>query len=76
MGHPDGGRYIIYGAGAIGGAIGGRLFQHGYDVVLVARGAQYTALRDPGLQLISADTTSHLAVPVADSAAAAIPAVS
>ncbi|MFN8508386.1 MAG: 2-dehydropantoate 2-reductase N-terminal domain-containing protein [Dehalococcoidia bacterium] len=32
-------RYIIYGAGAVGGAIGGRLFQSGRDVVLIARGA-------------------------------------
>ena len=26
-------RYIIYGAGAVGGVIGGRLFQNGRDVV-------------------------------------------
>ena len=32
-------RYVVYGAGAIGGTIGGRLFQHGHDVVLIARGA-------------------------------------
>ena len=32
-------RYVIYGAGAIGGTIGGRLFQHGHDVALIARGA-------------------------------------
>jgi 2-dehydropantoate 2-reductase len=74
MGHPDGGRYIIYGAGAIGGAIGGRLFQHGYDVTLVARGAQYAAVRDRGLELVSGGERTHLAVPVVDSAARAVPA--
>lgn len=33
-------RYIIVGAGAVGGAIGGRLAEAGHDVVLVARGVQ------------------------------------
>ncbi len=37
-------RYVILGAGAIGCAIGGRLFEHGHDVVLVARGAHLAAL--------------------------------
>ncbi|MGA2209795.1 MAG: 2-dehydropantoate 2-reductase N-terminal domain-containing protein [Acidimicrobiales bacterium] len=44
-------RYVILGAGAIGGAIGGRLFQHGHDVVLIARGAHLAALRTSGLEL-------------------------
>ena len=44
-------RYIIVGAGAVGGAIGGRLAEAGHDVVLVARGAQYEALRTGGLRL-------------------------
>ena len=30
-------RYIIYGAGAVGGTIGGRLFQTGQDVILMAQ---------------------------------------
>jgi 2-dehydropantoate 2-reductase len=44
-------RYIIYGAGAIGGVIGGRLSQHGREVVLIARGAHLEAIRDRGLVL-------------------------
>ncbi|MPY58127.1 ketopantoate reductase family protein [Streptomyces spongiae] len=44
-------RYIIIGAGAVGGAIGGRLAGSGHEVVLVARGSQYAALRDGGLRL-------------------------
>ncbi len=48
-------RYIIIGAGAVGGAVGGRLAEAGHDVVLVARGAQYAALRDRGLRLVTPD---------------------
>jgi 2-dehydropantoate 2-reductase len=44
-------RYIIIGAGAVGGAIGGRLAGAGHEVVLVARGAHHAALRDGGLRL-------------------------
>ena len=35
-------RYVIYGAGAIGGTIGGRLFQHDHDVALIAARARRT----------------------------------
>ncbi|HEY5821419.1 MAG TPA: 2-dehydropantoate 2-reductase N-terminal domain-containing protein [Propionibacteriaceae bacterium] len=44
-------RYIIIGAGAIGGAIGGRLALAGLDAVLVARGAHLTALQSDGLRI-------------------------
>jgi 2-dehydropantoate 2-reductase len=44
-------RYVIVGAGAVGGTIGGLLAQAGRDVVLVARGAHLDALRDRGLDL-------------------------
>jgi 2-dehydropantoate 2-reductase len=37
--------------GAVGGTIGGCLFQAGHDVVLVARGAHLDALRADGLRL-------------------------
>jgi 2-dehydropantoate 2-reductase len=57
---------VIYGAGAIGGVIGGRLFQHGHDVALIARGAHYEALRDHGLRLVDPDAEAVLKVPVAD----------
>jgi 2-dehydropantoate 2-reductase len=46
-------RYIIYGAGAIGGVIGGQLAQAGQDVVLIARGAHLAALRAGGLRLVT-----------------------
>ncbi len=47
-------RVIIFGAGAVGSVIGGRLRQGGADVVLVARPAHVTAIRDSGLTLRSA----------------------
>ncbi|WP_250305774.1 ketopantoate reductase family protein [Streptomyces sp. A 4/2] len=59
-------RYIIIGAGAVGGIIGGRLAESGSEVVLVARGAHYAALRDAGLRMATAEGTRTLALPVAD----------
>lgn len=59
-------RYIVIGAGAVGGTIGGRLFQSGHDVLLVARGAHYEALRASGLRLLSPAGDVTLPVPVTD----------
>jgi 2-dehydropantoate 2-reductase len=42
-------RYIIYGAGGIGGSIGARLFQHGHEVVLICRGEHLTTIQRQGL---------------------------
>lgn len=53
-------RYVILGAGAIGGAIGGKLAAHGHDVVLIARGAHLEALRRDGLELRDPDSTERL----------------
>ena len=58
-------RYIIYGAGGIGGAIGGRLFQNGRDVVLIARGDHLERMRVDGLRLISPSDAEAVPVPVA-----------
>ncbi|MCC5473733.1 ketopantoate reductase family protein [Streptomyces barringtoniae] len=44
-------RYIIIGAGAVGGTVGGRLAQSGREVVLVARGGHLAALAEQGLRL-------------------------
>jgi 2-dehydropantoate 2-reductase len=59
-------RYIVIGAGAVGGVIGGLLHKSGREVVLVARGAHYEALRTEGLRLMRPDGTSHLPVAVVD----------
>jgi len=42
-------RFIVYGAGAVGGVVGARLAQHGHDVVLIARGAHADAIERDGL---------------------------
>jgi len=47
-------RILIFGAGAIGGYLGGILTAAGADVTLVARGAQYDALARKGIVLESA----------------------
>ena len=59
-------RYVIYGAGGIGGTIGGRLFQSGAEVVLIARGAHHDAIRDRGLTLRGTTGTDVLSIPVVD----------
>jgi 2-dehydropantoate 2-reductase len=59
-------RYIIIGAGAVGGSIGGRLHESGHEVVLVARGAHYEAIRDRGLTLRTPQDVLKLPVPVVD----------
>ena len=48
-------RYIILGAGAVGGALGGRLALAGREVVLVARGDHLAVLRERGLRLRTPD---------------------
>lgn len=57
-------RFIVYGAGAIGGTIGARLAQAGQEVVLIARGAHLHAMQATGLRLITPDgeTVHRMAV--------------
>lgn len=57
-------RFVIYGAGAIGGVLGARLHDHGHDVALIARGLQFEAIRDHGLRIESSDGSSVVTVPV------------
>ncbi|MGH9088861.1 MAG: ketopantoate reductase family protein [Acidimicrobiales bacterium] len=56
-------RYIVYGAGGIGSAVGGRLFATGHDTVLVTRGAHHDALVRDGLRLASPEGRDTLPVP-------------
>jgi 2-dehydropantoate 2-reductase len=62
-------RYVVVGPGAVGGAIGGRLFQHGHDVVLVARGEHGRALAERGLELQSPEAGVTLPVPAVSTTA-------
>lgn len=59
-------RYIIYGAGAIGGAIGAKLSLSGHEVILIARGSHYQAIRDEGLIYRSPAGSHKLDLPVVD----------
>ena len=46
-------KICIYGAGAIGGWVGGLLARAGADVTLIARGAHLAAMRENGLKVVS-----------------------
>ena len=59
-------RYIIYGAGGIGGSIGARLFQRGHEVVLIARGAHLRAIEDEGLRFVTPVQDVRIRIPAAD----------
>lgn len=58
-------RLVVFGAGAVGGVVGGRLFEHGHDVVLIARGAHHRAIASGGLVLEAPERTVTLRIPVA-----------
>ena len=48
-------RFVVVGAGAIGGFLGGVLARAGHDVTLVARGAHLEAMRRDGLRVRTAE---------------------
>lgn len=57
-------RFVVMAAGAIGGVVGGRLAEHGHDVVLVARGAHREAIERDGLLVRSPDREVRLHIPL------------
>lgn len=57
-------RWIIYGAGAIGGTIGARLHKAGESVVLIARGDHAERMTADGLQFIHPLGNERLHIPV------------
>ena len=62
-------RWVVYGAGAVGGALGARLHAAGHDVVLVARGEHRRALVERGLTLRTPEGDRTLQVPTVGTAA-------
>lgn len=62
-------RYVVYGAGAVGGVIGGSLHRSGASVTLVARGAHLEAIRRDGLVLDAGDGRHRIDAPATDTAA-------
>ena len=63
-------RVVVFGAGAIGGLVGARLYQQGLDVTLIARGAHAEAL-SAGLVLETPAESVTLSIPVVTEPAAA-----
>ena len=57
-------RFVIFGAGAIGGVLGARLHQSGREVALLARGAHYEAIARDGLRLETPEEDVVLEIPV------------
>ena len=56
-------RFVIYGAGGVGGTIGGQLHRSGHDVVLIARGAHLAAINTNGLNLRTPAGDFRLSIP-------------
>ncbi|MER7888302.1 2-dehydropantoate 2-reductase N-terminal domain-containing protein [Micromonospora sp. NPDC094482] len=59
-------RYVIIGAGAVGGTIGVRLAEAGHEVTLVARGAHLAAIRERGLTLRQPEQELTVRLPAVD----------
>ncbi len=57
-------RFVVFGAGAIGGVVGARLHEAGLDVVLIARGAHHDAIAHDGLTLETPEGRTTLPIPV------------
>lgn len=55
-------RFVVVGAGAIGGVVAVGLVEAGHDVVVVARGAHLVAIRAHGLRRVDADGESTVDV--------------
>ncbi|MDZ7679959.1 MAG: 2-dehydropantoate 2-reductase N-terminal domain-containing protein [Acidimicrobiales bacterium] len=60
-------RFVVYGAGAVGGVVGGRLAEHGHDVTLIARGAHLDAVKASGLRIDSPRGSVTVEVPAVGS---------
>jgi 2-dehydropantoate 2-reductase len=63
-------RFVVFGAGAIGGVVGARLHQSGHEVILIARGAHYEAIARDGLRLETPDERVVLEIPAVEGPAA------
>jgi 2-dehydropantoate 2-reductase len=59
-------RYVVYGAGAIGGVVGARLARAGLGVALIARGEHGARIRSAGLLLRSPEAETRIRVPCAE----------
>ena len=62
-------RLVVYGAGAVGGVVGGRLAEAGHEVILIARGPHLKAIQTGGLRVLSPDRSVTLSLPAVASPA-------
>jgi 2-dehydropantoate 2-reductase len=62
-------RFVVFGAGAIGGVVGACLHQAGREVALIARGEHGRAIRERGLTFERPGSSVTLRIPVAQSPA-------
>lgn len=62
-------RFVIYGAGAVGGVIGARLTEHGHKAILVGRENQRAAIRERGLTVESPVSTKTVQIEIVTSPA-------
>src|SRR6476661_356205 len=60
--------WLVYGAGAVGGVLGARMYDAGLDVTLVARGDHLAAIRARGLTVAAPDGERNVDVPAVGSA--------
>lgn len=58
-------RFVVYGAGGIGGTIGARLHLAGYPVQLIARGEHGAVLQNQGLHFVAPGIDERLLIPTA-----------
>ena len=63
-------KICIFGAGAIGGHLAGRLAQGGAEVSLIARGEHLAAIRRQGLTIRAPDLSANFAIAASDDPAA------
>jgi 2-dehydropantoate 2-reductase len=59
-------KYVIYGAGAIGGSIGARMHLAGHEVILIARGQHLAAIKHYGLRFLAPEEDHHLRIPAVE----------
>jgi 2-dehydropantoate 2-reductase len=62
-------KYVVYGAGAVGGVIGGHLAMAGHETTLVARGEHLKRIQEDGLRLDTGSGTHVIEAPATDTAA-------
>jgi 2-dehydropantoate 2-reductase len=62
-------KYVVYGAGAVGGVIGGHLALAGHQTTLIARGEHLSRIQENGLRLDTGSGVHVIEAPATDTAA-------